>query len=91
MESSGGETPAFVEEHVQVVEAVGGLPVHALDVLRARDVRVDVEALYLRGDLLAGLVGEVHDAHVRAFLGKAACRPTAYAARAAGDDRDLAI
>jgi hypothetical protein len=83
--------PRVVEEHVEAAEAPGRLPVHALHVVGVGDVGVDVEAVYLRCRLLAGLVGEVHDAHAGPFLGEAAGGFAADAARGAGDDRDFAF
>src|SRR5215208_4806411 len=78
-----------VKEHVQPTEALGRLPVHCLYVVGVRDVRMDVDAVYLLGRLPTRIVGEVGDADVGAFLGEAARRLAPDAARPAGDDRDL--
>jgi hypothetical protein len=88
---ASSEGAHVVEEHVQAAEAPGCLPVHALHVVGVGDVSVDVEAVYLRRRLFAGLVGEVHDAHAGPFLGEAPGGLATDAARGAGDDRDLAF
>src|SRR3712207_5232702 len=78
-----------VEEHVYAAEALRGLPIHQLHVVRVCYVSMDVEAIDFRSYLFARLVGEVGDADARPFFGEAAGCLAPDTARGAGYDGHL--
>src|SRR5690606_40169640 len=85
-----------IYQHVDAAEMIVDRIDHPLAVVPASDMKAegkgaDAELLDLARDGLAGLQLAADDSHVRPRLGEALHQPPAQAARASGDDHDLAL